>query len=120
VIVQEHDKGNPEINRMGVPLAVEFATSAENRRIMELVYSAQTFGRPYMLSPGVPEERVATLRRAFLETMRDPVLLADAERIGLAIDPISGEELQRLAANIFATPRDLVEKTKQALSYRAP
>ena len=120
VIVQEHDKGNPEINRMGVPLAVEFATSAENRRIMELVYSAQTFGRPYMLSPGVPAERVAALRRAFLETMRDPDLTSDAERIGLAIDPISGEELQGLAANIFATPRDLVEKTKQALTYKAP
>jgi tripartite-type tricarboxylate transporter receptor subunit TctC len=120
VIVQEHDKGNPEINQMGVPLAVEFATSAENRRIMELVYSSQTFGRPYMLSPGVPEERVAALRRAFLEAMRDPDLLADAERIGLAIDPISGEDLQGLAANIFATPRDFVEKTKQALTYRAP
>ena len=71
VVVQEHDKGNPEINRMGVPLAVDFATSPENRKIMELVYSSETFGRPYMLAPGVPAERVAALRKAFLETMRD-------------------------------------------------
>src|SRR5581483_2410719 len=42
VIVQEHDKGNPEINRMGVPLAVDFATSPENRKIMELIYSSET------------------------------------------------------------------------------
>jgi len=63
VIVQEHDKGNPEINRMGVPLAVDFATSPENRKIMELVYSSETFGRPYMLAPGVPADRVAALRR---------------------------------------------------------
>ena len=89
---------------MGVPLAVDFATSPENRKIMELVYSSETFGRPYMLAPGVPAERVAALRKAFLETMRDPELLADAERIGLAIDPISGEDLQALAANYFATP----------------
>ena len=120
VIVQEHDKGNPEINRMGVPLAVDFATSPENRKIMELVYSSETFGRPYMLAPGVPADRVAALRKAFLETMRDHDLLADAQRIGLAIDPISGEDLQALATNIFATPADFVERTKQALTYRAP
>ena len=120
VIVQEHDKGNLEINRMGVPLAVDFATSPENRKIMELVYSSETFGRPYMLAPGVPADRVAALRKAFLETMRDHDLLADAQRIGLAIDPISGEDLQALATNIFATPADFVERTKQALTYRAP
>ena len=120
VIVQEHDKGNPEVNRMGVPLAVDFATSGENRRIMELVYSSETFGRPYMLAPGVPPDRVAALRKAFLETMADPDLLADAQRIGLAIDPISGEDLQALAADIFATPADFVEKVKRALSYKAP
>jgi tripartite-type tricarboxylate transporter receptor subunit TctC len=120
VIVQEHDKGNLEINRMGVPLAVDFATSPENRKIMELVYSSETFGRPYMLAPGVSADRVAALRKAFLETMRDHDLLADAQRIGLAIDPISGEDLQALATNIFATPADFVERTKQALTYRAP
>ena len=120
MIVQEHDKGNPEINRMGVPLAVDFATSPENRKIMELVYSSETFGRPYMLAPGVSADRVAALRKAFLETMRDHDLLADAQRIGLAIDPISGEDLQALATTIFATPADFVERTKQALTYRAP
>ena len=120
VIVQEHDKGNPEINKMGVPLAVDFATSPENRKIMELIYSSETFGRPYLMAPGVPEDRVATLRKAFLDTMRDPGLLADAQRIGLAIDPISGEDLQKLSAEIFATPPDFVQKVKQALVYKAP
>ena len=120
VIVQEHDKGNPDINKMGVPLAVDFATSPENRKIMELVYSSETFGRPYMMAPGVPAERVAALRKAFLATMQDKELLADTQRIGLAIDPISGEELQTLAANIFATPAPFVEKVKEALIYRAP
>jgi hypothetical protein len=120
VIVQEHDKGNPEVNAMGVPLAVDFATSPENRKIMELVYSSETFGRPYMLAPGVPEDRVVALRKAFMETMKDPELLAETQRIGLAIDPISGEELQALAAQVFATPTAFVEKTKQALEYKAP
>jgi tripartite-type tricarboxylate transporter receptor subunit TctC len=120
VIVQEHDKGNPDINKMGVPLAVDFATSPENRKIMELVYSSETFGRPYFVAPDVPPDRIAALRKAFLATMQDKELLADAQRIGLAIDPISGEESQALAANIFATPVAFVEKTKEALIYRAP
>jgi hypothetical protein len=120
VLVQEHDKGNPEINNMGVPLAVDFATTPENRRVMELIYSSETFGRPYMMAPGVPAERVAALRRAFMATMRDEDLLAEAQRIGVAIDPISGEELQALAEKIFATPPGVVERAKQAMEYRAP
>ena len=78
VIVQEHDKGNPEINKMGVPLAVDFATSPENRKIMELIYSSETFGRPYLMAPDVPADRVAALRKAFMETMADKELLAEA------------------------------------------
>ena len=120
VVVQEHDKGNPEINKMGVPVAVDFATSPENRKIMELVYSAETFGRPYILAPGVPTDRVEALRKAFMEAMKDPELLAEANRMGIAIDPISGADLQELSAKIFATPADFVAKTKAAMEYRAP
>jgi tripartite-type tricarboxylate transporter receptor subunit TctC len=120
VLVQEHDKGHPDISRMGVPLAVDFAKTLENRRVMELIYSSETFGRPYMMSPGVPAERVAALRQAFMTAMRDPELLAEAGKIGLVIDPISGEELQALAEKIFATPATVVEQAKQALEYRAP
>ena len=85
-----------------------------------LIYSSETFGRPYMMSPGVPAERVAALRKAFMTTMRDPELLAEAQKIGLVIDPISGEDLQALAEKIFATPATVVEQAKQALEYRAP
>ena len=120
VLVQEHDRGHPDISKMGVPLAVDFATTPENRQVMELVYSSETFGRPYMMSPGVPVERVAALREAFMKTMRDEELLAEARRIGVVIDPISGEELQALAEKIFATPAAMVERAKQAMEYKAP
>jgi hypothetical protein len=120
VLVQEHDKGNPDINKMGVPLAVDFATTPENRQVMELIYSSETFGRPYMMAPDVPGERVAALRKAFMTTMRDQDLLAEAQRIGIVIDPISGEELQTLAEKVFATPPAVVERAKQAMEYRAP
>jgi tripartite-type tricarboxylate transporter receptor subunit TctC len=120
VLVQEHDKGHPDINKMGVPLAVDFAKTPENRRVMELIYSSETFGRPYMVAPGVPADRVAALRRAFMDAMRDKELLAEARKIGIVIDPISGEELQALAEKIFATPANVVEQAKQAMEYRTP
>jgi tripartite-type tricarboxylate transporter receptor subunit TctC len=120
VLVQEHDKGHPALNKMGVPLAVDFATSSGHRRIMELVYSSETFGRPYMLPPGVPADRVAALRKAFLDALHDPELLADAEKIGLEVDPISGEELQALAERIYATPAAIIEQARQAVTYKAP
>jgi tripartite-type tricarboxylate transporter receptor subunit TctC len=120
VLAQEHDKGHPAINKMGVPLTVDFAKSAENRRIMELIYSSETFGRPYMMPPGVPPDRVALLRKAFLETLRDRDLVAEAQNIGLDLDPISGEELQALAQKIYATPANVVEQARQAVIYKAP
>jgi tripartite-type tricarboxylate transporter receptor subunit TctC len=120
VLVQEHDKGHPALNKMGVPLAVDFAKSPENRRIMELIYSSETFGRPYMMPPGVPADRIAALRRAFLDALRDKELLAEAEKIGLEVDPISGEELQALAEKIYATPAAIVEQARQAVTYKAP
>ena len=55
-----------------------------------------------------------------METMRDQELLADARKLGIDIDPISGEELQALAEKIFATPAAVVEQVKQALEYRTP
>jgi tripartite-type tricarboxylate transporter receptor subunit TctC len=120
VLAQEHDRGHPAINRMGVPLTVDFAKTLEHRRIMELIYSSETFGRPYLMPPGVPADRVALLRKAFMDTLRDPELVAEAEKIGLDLDPISGEVLQTLAESIYATPAHVVEQARQAVIYKAP
>ncbi len=120
VLVQEHDKGHPEVNRKGVPLAVDFAKSPQDRQIMELIYSSEIFGRPYILPPGVPADRVAALRKAFMDALRDPELRAEGEKLGLDLDPIAGEELQKIAEKIYATPPDIVERAKQAVMYKAP
>jgi tripartite-type tricarboxylate transporter receptor subunit TctC len=120
VLAQEHDKGHPTLNKMGVPLTVDFAKGPESRRIMELIYSQEIFGRPYMLPPGVPTERVTELREAFMATLRDPDMVAEAQRIGLDLEPISGQELQALAEKIYATPAAIVEQAKQAVTYKGP
>jgi tripartite-type tricarboxylate transporter receptor subunit TctC len=117
-LVQESNTGYAELDRMGVPLARQFAKTDEQREILELVYSQTTFGRPYVVAPGVPAERVEALRKAFMETMTDPDLIAEAKRINLDIGPIAGAELQALIAKLYATPAATVEKAKAALVFQ--
>jgi tripartite-type tricarboxylate transporter receptor subunit TctC len=120
VLVQENEKGHPDVNKLGVPHATDFARTPQDRQIMNLIYSSEIFGRPYVLPPGVPPDRVAALRKAFLDTLRDPELLADGRKLGLDLDPISGEELQAIAAKMYATPPDVVERARQAVTVKAP
>ena len=81
---------------MGVPLTIEFAKTEEDRQVMELIYSQSLFGRPYVLPPGVPAERVAALRKAFLSALADKELIADAAKARLELAPMSGEDMQAL------------------------
>jgi tripartite-type tricarboxylate transporter receptor subunit TctC len=120
ILVQENAKGHPELNKMGVPLSVSFAKTDDDRQAMELVYTQAVFGRPYVLPPGVPAERVAALRRAFMQAFADPELLAEAQKIKLDIDPLSGEEVQAMVEKAFALPPRIIERAKQALVYRGP
>jgi len=115
VLVQEDTEGYPELNRQGVPLTRDFAATDEQRQILDLVYSQTTFGRPYVVAPEVPKERVEALRKAFMETMQDADLKTEAKRMGVDIMPIAGEELQSKIARMFAAPKDLIEKAKQAM-----
>ena len=111
-------KGHPELNKMGVPLATEFARSKDDRQAMELVLSQGLFGRPYVLPPGVPAERADALRKAFMAAMTDPALIADAKKANLDLEAISGADLQRLIASLYALPKSVVEKAKQSLIYK--
>lgn len=115
VLVQESLKGDADLNKKGVPLAISFAKTDEQRKIMELVYSQGIFGRPYLMAPEVPKDRVAAMRKAFMDTMHDPALLSDAKRIKLDVDAISGEEVQELVHKIYQTPPALIHKTREVL-----
>jgi len=78
------------------------------------------FGRPYILPPGVPADRVAAPRKAFIAALHDKQLLAEADTMNLDIDPISGGELQALVAKLYALPPSVAARTKQALVYTPP
>ena len=80
-----------------------------------MLLAGQGLGRPYFTSPGVPEDRKVALRAAFDATMRDPDFLAEIAKAKLEVNPTSGAEIDRLLADIYATPKDVIEKAKQAL-----
>jgi len=119
IIAQLASRGHREMNRMGIPLAIDFAKSDEDRQVMDLIYSQLVFGRPYILPPGVPADRVAALRKAFMDTFRDPEIIAEAARMQLDIDALSGDEVQAEVAKAFTTPRNIVERAKQAMIYKS-
>jgi tripartite-type tricarboxylate transporter receptor subunit TctC len=120
ILAQEAVKGNPTLDAKGVPLTYSFAKTNEDRQIMELAYSQEVFGRPFILPPGVPPERVAALRKAFLAAFDDKELLAEAQTMRLDIAPISGAEVQALVSKVYSFPANIVEKAKQALIYKDP
>jgi tripartite-type tricarboxylate transporter receptor subunit TctC len=119
VLVQLSNRGHPDLNKRGVPRAAEFSRNDDDRRAIELVFSQGVFGRPYVLPPGTPVERVAALRKAFVAALDDPGLRAEAAKMQLDIDTLSGDGLQALIASLYATPTHLIQRAKFALSAKA-
>ena len=118
VLAQETMKSHPTLDKMGVPLTIKFAKTDEQKQILELVYGQLVFGRPYVLPPGVPADRVTVLRRAFDATLKDSKLLAEAERSQLDVQGVTGEDVQAVVTKMYATPAAVVERTKQAMVYK--
>jgi hypothetical protein len=94
-----------------VPFALDLATKDEQRQALRLLYSSEAFGRPYVVAPpDVRPERVATLRKAFLDTFADREFLADAARQGFDVRPISGLEMTALIEEMARTPKPIVDR----------
>ena len=114
VLVQEASVSHPLLDSWGVPKSVDFAKTKEQRDVLDLIYSQEQFGRPYVMAPEAPPERVIAMRRAFMATFKDPAFLADAKRLNLDVDASSGEDVQALVKKVYATPQDVVERAKKA------
>jgi tripartite-type tricarboxylate transporter receptor subunit TctC len=97
-----------------VPLISELATNERQRQILKLIFSRQTMGRPFAGPPGIPSERKDALRRAFDLTMEDPKFRAEAARLGLEINPVPGSEIDKLIADVYQTPKDVIAEARSA------
>jgi tripartite-type tricarboxylate transporter receptor subunit TctC len=113
-VLQTDSKPHPELTK--VPLAISFAKTEEARRLIETV--ARVHGasvRPYVAPPGTPKDRIQILRKAFVDTMKDPALLAEAKKANLDINPDDGAELEQNVRNIFKLDQGLIAKLKEIL-----
>ena len=93
----------------------EHKTVDSQRRLLPLIFAANDFGRPFVAPPGVPPARVKILRDAFLKTLSDPELLAEAKRKQLDITPSTGEELQALAKQVMVQSPEVVARVKNLM-----
>jgi tripartite-type tricarboxylate transporter receptor subunit TctC len=86
-----------------VPLVMDLAKNDEQRTILKLIFGRQVMGRPFAAPPGVPKDRADALRKAFMDTMADEDFLAEAEKAKFEITPVSGEKIESLVREVYAS-----------------
>lgn len=101
-----------------VPLVVDLAQTDEQRKILKLIFARQVMGRPFLAPPGIPEARTQALRRAFMHTMNDKEFLAAAEKAQMEITPVSGDRVENLVKEIYATPAEITKKAADVLAQK--
>jgi tripartite-type tricarboxylate transporter receptor subunit TctC len=96
-----------------VPLVIDVAKSDEARRLIEVgVHDLGTIVFSHALPPGTPKEQVHTIRQAFMNTLKDPEFLAEAKKANLKIEPVFGEELEKIVTGLFRLEPALVSRLK--------
>ena len=116
ILVQTALDPDPELAKMGVPMIWDFVKDKEQHDVLELIFAQQSFGRPFFVPPGVPKDRLAILRTAFDATMKDPGFVAELTKQHLGLSPLTGQRVQQMVDKMFATPKNIQEKAKEALA----
>ncbi len=111
IIFRAEEAAMPEIPN--VPSIYDYAKTEEQRQFMRFVFSSVEFGRPYVLPPEVPADRVALMRRAVAEAVKDPELLAEAAKMKLDMSFRTPEQIEKLLAKLYATPPDMIEAVRK-------
>ena len=114
VLVQLGVKKAPDIPA-DVPLGLDLARTPQDRQILEVLCAPSATGYPSFLGPGVPRERVAAIRSAYLQSLNDPEFITAVQKQGLDLDPIGAAELADIVRGIYALPEAAVEGARDLL-----
>ena len=95
-----------------VPLVTELAKNDDDRQLLELAFARQVIGRPFIAPPGVSADLKSGLRKAFDATLQDSAFLSDADKTKIEINPVSGEAVEKLVAQLFRAPTKVIERAK--------
>ena len=96
-----------------VPTVLELVDNPRDKNALKLIASTSTVGRAFMSTPGAPPERIDILRKAFDKMVNDPKFQAEAEKRRLGVDPMTGDELQKVVADVMSQPEDVIERMKE-------
>jgi tripartite-type tricarboxylate transporter receptor subunit TctC len=97
-----------------VPSALDLVTDPQDRQLLRAGLAEVTLGRPYLMPPGVPDERVATMRAAMDATFKDPDFLGDSKRMALGVNtPKTGADIQKLLEDTYRTPPEIVARLRK-------
>jgi tripartite-type tricarboxylate transporter receptor subunit TctC len=114
LLVQAAFKKDPNIG--DVPLVMDLTKDTEKLQILKLILAAQEMARPFAAPPDIPRDRAAALIAAFDATMKDPEYLADAKKLRIDVNPVTGPEIDKLLRELYATPKDVIAKASQAIA----
>jgi tripartite-type tricarboxylate transporter receptor subunit TctC len=115
VVLQVNPKAHPELSK--VPNAIDFAPNENSRQLLKFGgHDPAMITRPYAVAPGTPKERVQLLRVAFVETLKNSEFLADAKKSRLDIEPLTGEEIEKIVNQLFKIDPAVVNQLKDILN----
>lgn len=114
LLMQMSAEKHPELP--DVPFVLDYAKSEKDRKVLELVYARQAWGRPFLGPPGIPDARAKALQDAFMATMKDADFLAEAKKQRLEISPVSGPRLREMIVALYGSPKDLVAAASAAVA----
>ncbi|HEY7316693.1 MAG TPA: hypothetical protein VIE89_03895 [Candidatus Binatia bacterium] len=116
VVLQTMLESHPELK--SVPLAIDYAKTDEGKKLLRIASELYGKQRLYSLPPQVPEERIRTLQKAFLSTLKDPQFLAEAEKAKLEINPIDGPGIEKMVNGLYEIEPATVNRVKQLLASK--
>jgi tripartite-type tricarboxylate transporter receptor subunit TctC len=116
VVLVLQNVAKPHPDQPKLPLAINYANTDEGQKLIRaLVHSVGPTARPYVLPPGTPKDRVQILRKAFIDTVKDPGFLADASKAKLDINALDGAELEKNVKEVFNLDPKLIPRAKEIL-----
>ncbi len=115
LIVQLAAGKMPEVPA-SVPLLKDFVASADDRKVLDVIFMTTLLARPYIAPPRVPAERVGALRDAFMAVMKDRDFLAEAAAAQIQVTPLSGADMEREVRAAYALPDAIIAKVRKVLA----
>lgn len=98
-----------------IPSVFDYAKSDRDRQVLEIHFNQLDLARPIMAPPGIPKDRAAALRKAFADTLKDKALLADAEKVDIEINLVTGEQVEKMLVKFADYPKAAIDAAKKAI-----